>query len=88
MLETVRIRQSGYSVRLTFEEFIQHYRILLPKGLLSSRNDIKEFLERMNLNQDNYQMGKTKVFMRESKFDLFISFFISFFLNIFFFFFF
>ena len=61
MLETVRIRQSGYSVRLTFEEFIQHYRILLPKGLLSSRNDIKEFLERMHLNQANYQMGKTKV---------------------------
>lgn len=67
MLETVRIRQSGYSVRLTFEEFIQHYRILLPKGLLSSRNDIKEFLQRMNLNQDNYQMGKTKVFMRETE---------------------
>ena len=67
MLETVRIRQSGYSVRLTFEEFIQHYRILLPKGLLSSRNDIKEFLERMHLNQANYQMGKSKVFMRESE---------------------
>lgn len=67
MLETVRIRQSGYSVRFTFFEFIQHYRILLPKGLLSSRNDIKEFLERMNLNQANYQMGKTKVFMRESE---------------------
>ena len=67
MLETVRIRQSGYSVRLTFEEFIQHYRILLPKGLLSSRNDINEFLERMQLNRDNYQMGKTKVFLRESE---------------------
>lgn len=34
MLETVRIRQAGYNVRLTYEEFIQHYRILLPKGLL------------------------------------------------------
>lgn len=67
MLETVRIRQSGYSVRLTFEEFIQHYRILLPKGLLSSRNDILEFLEKMRLNRDNFQMGKTKVFLRESE---------------------
>lgn len=67
MLETVRIRQSGYSVRLTFEEFIQHYRILLNKGLLSSQNDIRDFLARMNLNRDNYQMGKTKIFMRESE---------------------
>ncbi|RWS08459.1 Myosin-IXa-like protein [Dinothrombium tinctorium] len=67
MLETVRIRQSGYSVRLSFDEFIQHYRILLPRGLLSSQSDIREFLLRMNLNRDNYQMGKTKIFMRESE---------------------
>ncbi|VVC86801.1 unnamed protein product [Leptidea sinapis] len=40
MLETVRIRQAGYNVRLTYEEFIQLYRILLPKGLLSSQSDI------------------------------------------------
>ncbi|XP_023214421.1 unconventional myosin-IXa-like [Centruroides sculpturatus] len=67
MLETVRIRQSGYSVRLTFEEFIQRYRILLPKGLLSSQLDISNFLTNMSLNEDNYQMGKTKVFFRESE---------------------
>lgn len=67
MLETVRIRQSGYSVRLTFEEFIQRYRILLPKGLLSSQLDISNFLSNMPLNQDNYQMGKTKVFFRENE---------------------
>jgi myosin heavy subunit len=34
MLETVRIRQAGYNVRFTYDEFIQLYRILLPKGLL------------------------------------------------------
>lgn len=33
MLETVRIRQAGYNVRLNYEEFVQIYRILLPKGL-------------------------------------------------------
>ena len=51
MLETVTIRQAGYSVRLSFDEFIQHYRILLPKGLLSSQSDVKHFLDRMNLNR-------------------------------------
>lgn len=34
MLETVRIRQAGFNVRLSYEEFIHHYRILLPKALL------------------------------------------------------
>ncbi|XP_022672050.1 unconventional myosin-IXb-like isoform X3 [Varroa jacobsoni] len=67
MLETVRIRQSGYSVRLTFEEFIQRYRILLPNGLLSSQSDIQIFLERMKLDTTKYQMGRSKVFLRESE---------------------
>jgi myosin-9 len=67
MLETVRIRQSGYSVRLSFDEFIQHYRILLVKGLLSSQQDVKHFLSYMNLDRNNYQIGKSKIFMRESE---------------------
>ncbi|KAG9509135.1 Unconventional myosin-IXb [Fragariocoptes setiger] len=67
MLETVRIRQSGYSVRLLYTEFSQHYRILLANGLKSSRQDIGEFLVKMKLDPGNYQMGKTKVFMRETE---------------------
>ncbi|XP_072938227.1 unconventional myosin-IXa-like [Epargyreus clarus] len=67
MLETVRIRQAGYNVRLTYEEFIQLYRILLPKGLLSSQSDVRHFLATLNLDRDNYQLGATKIFMRESE---------------------
>ncbi|XP_037292347.1 unconventional myosin-IXa isoform X2 [Manduca sexta] len=67
MLETVRIRQAGYNVRLTYEEFIQVYRILLPKGLLSSQTDVRHFLATLNLDRDNYQLGMTKIFMRESE---------------------
>lgn len=33
MLETVRIRQAGYNVRMPYEEFVHVYRILLPNGL-------------------------------------------------------
>ncbi|KAK9506129.1 hypothetical protein O3M35_008120 [Rhynocoris fuscipes] len=65
MLETVRIRQAGYNVRLTYDEFIQLYRILLPKGLLSSQADVRSFLLTLNLNRDNYQVGCSKIFMRE-----------------------
>lgn len=67
MLETVRIRQAGFNVRLTYDEFIQLYRILLPKGLLSSQNDVRNFLLTLDLNRDNYQLGSSKVFLRESE---------------------
>ncbi|XP_021968609.1 unconventional myosin-IXa isoform X2 [Folsomia candida] len=67
MLETVRIRQAGYNVRLTFEEFVNLYRILLPTGLQSGRNEIVEFLNSLRLNHVNYQLGKTKIFFRESE---------------------
>ncbi|XP_024945038.1 unconventional myosin-IXa isoform X2 [Cephus cinctus] len=67
MLETVRIRQAGFNVRLTYEEFIQLYRMLLPKGLLSSQSDVRDFLLTLNLDRDNYQLGTTKVFLRESE---------------------
>lgn len=67
MLETVRIRQAGFNVRLTYEEFIQLYRMLLPKGLLSTQADVRDFLLTLNLNRDNYQLGGTKVFLRESE---------------------
>lgn len=67
MLETVRIRQAGFNVRLTYDEFIQLYRILLPKGLLSSQTDVRDFLFTLNLDRDNYQLGSTKIFLRESE---------------------
>lgn len=67
MLETVRIRRAGYNVRLTYEEFIQLYRILLPKGLISSQKDVRDFMDTMDLNKQHYQLGTTKIYMRESQ---------------------
>lgn len=67
MLETVRIRRAGYNVRLTYEEFIQLYRILLPKGLISSQKDVRDFMDKMDLNKQHYQLGTTKIYMRESQ---------------------
>jgi hypothetical protein len=68
MLETVRIRRAGYNVRLTYEEFIQLYRILLPKGLLSSQKDVRDFMNHfMDLNKQHFQLGITKIYMRENQ---------------------
>lgn len=66
MLETVRIRRAGYNVRLTYEEFIQLYRILLPKGLVSSQRDVRSFMDSMNLNKQHYQLGKKQSTLRSS----------------------
>ena len=72
MLETVRIRRAGYNVRLTYEEFIQLYRILLPKGLVSSQKDVRDFMHTMDLNKQQYQLGKlyllyVNIFSRSNK---------------------
>ncbi|XP_071506650.1 LOW QUALITY PROTEIN: unconventional myosin-IXb-like [Diadema antillarum] len=67
MLETVRIRQSGYNVRLKFEEFCQKYKVLLPKTMKPTAKEIKGFLVAMALDDTNYQIGQSKVFLRESE---------------------
>ncbi|XP_078388525.1 unconventional myosin-IXAa isoform X2 [Cetorhinus maximus] len=65
MLETVRIRQSGYSIKYTFQEFVAHFHVLLPQDTISSQCSIGEFLRNMNLNMTSYQVGKTMIFMKE-----------------------
>ncbi|VDK70855.1 unnamed protein product [Litomosoides sigmodontis] len=68
MLETVRIRRAGYSVRIEYEDFIKQYRILLPKGYESTREDVKEFIKQHSLIDNNeVQFGITKVFMRDAE---------------------
>ncbi|XP_034736917.1 unconventional myosin-IXb isoform X3 [Etheostoma cragini] len=65
MLETVRIRRSGYGAKYTFQEFIEQFRVLLPKNA-ASKEDISALLEKkMGLDPTTYQIGKTKVFLKE-----------------------
>ncbi len=49
------------NVHFSTQEFIQQYKILLPKGLVSSKEDVGAFLEQLDLNTENYQIGITKV---------------------------
>ncbi|XP_069758507.1 unconventional myosin-IXAa isoform X2 [Narcine bancroftii] len=67
MLETVRIRQSGYSIKYTFQEFVDHFHVLLPQGITTSQSSIREFVRSVNLNVDSYQVGQTMIFMKESE---------------------
>ncbi|XP_036409648.1 unconventional myosin-IXb-like isoform X2 [Megalops cyprinoides] len=65
MLETVRIRRSGYSAKYTFQEFTEQFRALLPKDATEPQKDISALLQKMGLDSATYQIGKTKVFLKE-----------------------
>uniref|UniRef100_A0A8C3RDB6 Myosin IXA n=1 Tax=Cyanoderma ruficeps TaxID=181631 RepID=A0A8C3RDB6_9PASS len=65
MLETVRIRQSGYSCKYSFQDFVNHFHVLLPQGISPSKHNIHDFFLKIKLDPDNYQVGRTMVFMKE-----------------------
>ncbi|XP_074857658.1 myosin-IIIb [Carettochelys insculpta] len=65
ILETVKIRQQGYSHRILFEEFVKRYYYLAFKAHqtpLGSRESCIAILEKLKL--DNWVLGKTKVFLK------------------------
>ncbi|XP_027014033.2 unconventional myosin-IXb isoform X1 [Tachysurus fulvidraco] len=64
MLETVRIRRSGYGAKYTFQEFIEHFHVLLPKDA-SSPEEISTLLKKLDLDPKTYQIGKTRVYLKE-----------------------
>ncbi|XP_049453418.1 unconventional myosin-IXAa isoform X1 [Epinephelus fuscoguttatus] len=66
MLETVRIRQSGYNVKYSFKDFVHHFCVLLPAGTTATRESILQSLDQLDLEPEGYQVGKTMVFLREA----------------------
>ncbi|EPB69213.1 myosin head [Ancylostoma ceylanicum] len=68
MLETVRIRRAGYSVRIEWDAFIQQYRVLLRRGLASTKDDVKDFLSNHpSIAADSVQYGVSKIYMRDAE---------------------
>ena len=71
MLETIRIRKAGYAVRVTAEQFLAKFLCLVPpkerpaKG--AAPNDlVVSVLNKYKAPADSWQLGKTKVFLRNS----------------------
>eukprot|EP00066_Takifugu_rubripes_P018966 XP_011608232.1 PREDICTED: unconventional myosin-IXa isoform X2 [Takifugu rubripes] len=66
MLETVRIRQSGYYIKYSYKDFVHHFRVLLPEGAAATREGIQLCLDQLDLESEGYQVGRTMVFLREA----------------------
>ncbi|XP_071969987.1 unconventional myosin-If-like isoform X1 [Engystomops pustulosus] len=85
--ENIRVRRAGFAYRRVFNKFLKRYAILTPETWPKWRGDerqgVQHLLRSVNMDADQYQMGKTKVFvknpeslflleeMRERKFDSF-----------------
>uniref|UniRef100_A0A8C7CSF8 Unconventional myosin-IXAa-like n=1 Tax=Oncorhynchus kisutch TaxID=8019 RepID=A0A8C7CSF8_ONCKI len=67
MLETVRIRQSGYAIKYTFQDFVRHFRVLLPDITRPTKSGIREFFRQVHLAPAGYQVGNTMVFLRDAE---------------------
>lgn len=70
MYSTIETYVCGQS-RLEFLDELKHM-ILVPFMYLwycfnSSQADVRDFLYTLNLNRDNYQLGTSKIFLRESE---------------------
>ncbi|XP_056599629.1 unconventional myosin-X [Triplophysa dalaica] len=67
MLETVKIRRSGFPIRRTFKDFCSRYYVLMRGMALSDdlRGRCQLLLQLYDNNGGEWQLGKTKVFLRE-----------------------
>jgi len=72
MLETIKIRQKGYPIRYPMRDFYARYKCLAP-GVKVEAGDFKKacqsLLSAKPDNPDNWQVGLTKVFMRDKHFN-------------------
>uniref|UniRef100_A0A3P8ZKP1 Myosin VIIAb n=1 Tax=Esox lucius TaxID=8010 RepID=A0A3P8ZKP1_ESOLU len=67
MMETIRIRRAGYPIRYTFGEFVDRYRVLMP-GVKPDdlRGTCQKIVEAVLGRDDDWQIGKTKIFLKIS----------------------
>uniref|UniRef100_A0A8C5GVU2 Myosin X n=1 Tax=Gouania willdenowi TaxID=441366 RepID=A0A8C5GVU2_GOUWI len=69
MLETVKIRRTGFPVRRPFQDFCSRFCTLLMRGVVTPdepRGRCLQLLQVYDSSSTEWQMGKTKVFLRES----------------------
>ncbi|XP_029309150.1 unconventional myosin-X [Cottoperca gobio] len=68
MLETVKIRRTGFPVRRPFPDFCFRYKVLMRGVMMPDdpRGSCVQLLQLYDSSSADWQLGKTKVFLRES----------------------
>ncbi|KAM4690360.1 unconventional myosin-Ie-like [Rhinophrynus dorsalis] len=66
--ENIRVRRAGYAYRRIFQKFLNRYAILTRETWPEWRGDQKKgvlhLLKSVNMDSDQYQLGKSKVFIK------------------------
>ncbi|XP_030213911.1 myosin IEb [Gadus morhua] len=66
--ENIRVRRAGYAYRRAFAKFLQRYAILTkeswPEWRGEQRQGVLHLLSSVHMDQDQYQLGQTKVFVK------------------------
>ncbi|XP_028297932.1 myosin IEb [Gouania willdenowi] len=66
--ENIRVRRAGYAYRRVFNKFLHRYAILTretwPQWTGEQRKGVLHLLSSVNMDQDQYQLGKSKVFIK------------------------
>ncbi|KAK3748937.1 hypothetical protein QZH41_001566 [Actinostola sp. cb2023] len=71
--ENIRVRRAGFAYRRPFNKFLQRYAILTtetwPKWQGEVRQGITHLMNAVNMERDQWQLGKTKVFIKAPESD-------------------
>ncbi|KAM4735379.1 myosin IEb [Anableps anableps] len=66
--ENIRVRRAGYAYRRVFNKFLHRYAILTretwPEWRGEQRKGVLHLLHSVNMDQDQFQLGKAKVFIK------------------------
>ncbi|XP_032227086.2 unconventional myosin-XV isoform X2 [Nematostella vectensis] len=69
ILETVKIRKTGFPIRIVYPNFVKRYRCLtstIDFDVHTLRENAAKILELVQVDKDSYAFGSNKVFLRES----------------------
>ena len=68
LLENVKVRRAGYAFRMPFDEFVAAYKVCLP-GQTEFEPDTRRGVQAIlsNAGAKDYEMGKTKVFIKNAR---------------------
>ncbi|KAH7727939.1 hypothetical protein AAVH_04183 [Aphelenchoides avenae] len=66
MMDTIRIRKAGYSVRYDYANFVARYRVLAPKPAhrIEAMQEVRRICALVLGPDADFQLGRTKVFLK------------------------